>query len=161
MDLPEVGLIIHYNLPTNIENYIHRSGRTARINKNGTSIAFTGPGDTKSLLEIEKNLHKKIPKLPVDQEKLLQSHEIVKIALKIAESEDFNTKSQKSATWESRASEAVGLGKFESSGNVGKKRIKIMKSILKQAKQEVEAPKKRGSVITPELYELAKKQKLV
>lgn len=36
-----------------------------------------------------------------------------------------------------------------------------MKSILKQAKKEVEAPKKRGSVITPELFEFAKKQKLV
>lgn len=161
LDLPEVGLIIHYNLPQNIENYIHRSGRTARIYNKGTSVAFIGPGDTKNLLEIEKFLNKKIEKLQIDLEKLKKSEEIVQIAKELAESESFNSSNQKKINWNAKSAEAVGLDSEEQYEKVGKKRIRMMKSRLNQIKRQVDLPQKRATVITPELFELAKKQKII
>lgn len=37
LDIPEVRHIIHYHLPSNEENYIHRTGRTARWDAEGCS----------------------------------------------------------------------------------------------------------------------------
>lgn len=37
LDIPEVRHIIHYHLPSNEEGYIHRTGRTARWNAEGSS----------------------------------------------------------------------------------------------------------------------------
>ena len=32
VDIPKVQNVIHYQVPENIDTYVHRSGRTARIN---------------------------------------------------------------------------------------------------------------------------------
>jgi len=37
LDIPEIKHIIHYQLPVNRETFIHRNGRTARMNAEGTS----------------------------------------------------------------------------------------------------------------------------
>ena len=162
LDLPEVGLIIHYNLPQNIENYIHLCGRTARIYNKGTVISFIGPGDTKSLVSIEKLLGKKIEKFEIDQNKLLKSQNIVDLAFEIAENEAQNMGNSKEKSWKNRAFEAIGLeNNEENKPQIHKKRINSLKNMLKKAKHDISLPIKRGSVITPELFEFAKKQKLI
>jgi len=45
LDIPDVAYVINYDLPTNIESYIHRIGRTGRIGKQGTSISFVSDFD--------------------------------------------------------------------------------------------------------------------
>jgi len=40
LDIPDVSYVINYDLPTNIESYVHRIGRTGRIGKAGTAISF-------------------------------------------------------------------------------------------------------------------------
>jgi len=40
LDVPEVDWVLHYDLPTNPEAYIHRAGRTARAGREGTSVLF-------------------------------------------------------------------------------------------------------------------------
>lgn len=40
IDVKELSHVIHYGLPTKIEYYTHRSGRTGRANSTGTSIAI-------------------------------------------------------------------------------------------------------------------------
>lgn len=37
IDVPELDFIIHYHLPLRAEEYIHRNGRTARMNSQGTA----------------------------------------------------------------------------------------------------------------------------
>ncbi len=37
LDIPDIKHVIHYHLPTNEEAYIHRNGRTARMNAEGDS----------------------------------------------------------------------------------------------------------------------------
>lgn len=40
LDIPNVGLVIQYDLPSNIDDYVHRIGRTGRAGKQGTAISF-------------------------------------------------------------------------------------------------------------------------
>ena len=37
IDVPELDFIIHYHLPLRAEEFIHRNGRTARMNSQGTA----------------------------------------------------------------------------------------------------------------------------
>jgi superfamily II DNA/RNA helicase len=40
IDIPEVKFIIHYELPIHQEEFIHRNGRTARVNAKGTAYVL-------------------------------------------------------------------------------------------------------------------------
>ncbi len=45
LDIPELSHIIHFDLPLNVDTYIHRSGRTAHQNNTGTSVALLSSED--------------------------------------------------------------------------------------------------------------------
>lgn len=38
IDIPDIDLIINYDVPMNPKDYVHRVGRTARAGKAGTAI---------------------------------------------------------------------------------------------------------------------------
>jgi len=38
IDVPEIGMVIHADVPTDVENYTHRSGRTGRAGHKGRSV---------------------------------------------------------------------------------------------------------------------------
>jgi len=40
IDIPEIKFIIHYHLPQRLEEFTHRNGRTARMNKEGTAYVL-------------------------------------------------------------------------------------------------------------------------
>ena len=40
LDIPEIKNIIHFDVPVRIDEYIHRNGRTARMNAEGTSFVL-------------------------------------------------------------------------------------------------------------------------
>lgn len=46
LDIPNIRYIIHYQLPTTKESFIHRNGRTARMEASGTAILLLGPNET-------------------------------------------------------------------------------------------------------------------
>lgn len=43
LDLPKVSLVINYDLPNELDEYIHRIGRTGRIGNTGRAISFFDP----------------------------------------------------------------------------------------------------------------------
>jgi ATP-independent RNA helicase DbpA len=45
LDIPEIENVIHYQLPHTEDVYIHRNGRTARMNATGTSWLLLGEGE--------------------------------------------------------------------------------------------------------------------
>jgi len=59
LDVDDLTHIINYNLPEELELYIHRSGRTGRAGKSGTSIVIANLKEKYKLVQIEKKLNKK------------------------------------------------------------------------------------------------------
>ncbi len=54
IDVSGLTHVIHFHLPDDIENYTHRSGRTARAGKTGTSLTLLNVREFYRLREIEK-----------------------------------------------------------------------------------------------------------
>jgi len=54
IDVEHVGRVINYHLPKQIENYIHRSGRTARAGREGLVINFVTERDQALMKQVEK-----------------------------------------------------------------------------------------------------------
>lgn len=46
IDVPDVSLVVNFNMASNIESYTHRIGRTGRAGKSGVAITFLGNEDT-------------------------------------------------------------------------------------------------------------------
>lgn len=67
IDIPDVDIVVNYDLPEVPENYVHRVGRTGRGIKKGLAISFCSP-DEKDLLEtIEDFLGHKITVMELDK----------------------------------------------------------------------------------------------
>jgi len=58
IDIDDLTHIINYNLPDDLEIYIHRSGRTGRAGKNGISIIIAHSRERRKLQTISKMLKK-------------------------------------------------------------------------------------------------------
>jgi ATP-dependent RNA helicase DDX23/PRP28 len=46
IDVPDVALVVNYDMPGSIENYTHRIGRTGRAGRKGIAVTFLTLGDT-------------------------------------------------------------------------------------------------------------------
>lgn len=65
IDVDNLTHIINYNLPDEIYLYTHRSGRTGRAGRHGTSIIISNLKEKHRLQQIEKQINKTIKLLPV------------------------------------------------------------------------------------------------
>ncbi|MBD8003587.1 DEAD/DEAH box helicase [Bacillus norwichensis] len=54
IDIPGVSHIINYELPKDLDFYIHRSGRTARAGNQGVSYTIYSPSDEDAIVRLEK-----------------------------------------------------------------------------------------------------------
>ena len=66
IDVDDITHVIHYSLPEDVENYTHRSGRTARAGKKGISIALINTKETRKISAIERIIkapftHRQVP----------------------------------------------------------------------------------------------------
>jgi ATP-dependent RNA helicase DeaD len=62
IDVDDVTHVINYNLPDEIENYTHRSGRTARAGKTGISIVILNVREVSRVKILERIIGKKFTK---------------------------------------------------------------------------------------------------
>lgn len=56
LDIPEVGLVVNYDVPRDPDDYIHRVGRTARAGRQGDAVTFVGQRDVDLVLAIENRV---------------------------------------------------------------------------------------------------------
>lgn len=54
IDIPSISHVINFDLPRDIEDYVHRIGRTGRAGKDGIAISFAGSKDIHLVPKIEK-----------------------------------------------------------------------------------------------------------
>jgi ATP-dependent RNA helicase DDX3X len=64
LDIPNVTHVVNYDLPTDIDDYVHRIGRTGRAGNTGIATAFFNRGNrgvVRELMELLKEANQEIP----------------------------------------------------------------------------------------------------
>lgn len=65
LDIPEVDIVINYDIPSEIDSYVHRIGRTGRCGNKGKAISFYDPasdsGLARSLVETLEQAGQSVP----------------------------------------------------------------------------------------------------
>ncbi|MBO7068125.1 MAG: DEAD/DEAH box helicase [Bacteroidaceae bacterium] len=62
LDVDDLTHVINYGMPDDVENYTHRSGRTGRAGKKGTSLCIINLREKSKIRQIEKVIQKQFEK---------------------------------------------------------------------------------------------------
>ena len=68
IDIDNIETVINFDVPREAEDYVHRIGRTARADKEGSAYTFISEKERGKFRIIEKLLEKEVEKLPVPEE---------------------------------------------------------------------------------------------
>ena len=74
LDVPSLVLVINYEVPNHYEDYVHRCGRTGRAGRAGTAVTFIAPEQEQFAQDLRKALKLSKVDIPVDLQKLVDSH---------------------------------------------------------------------------------------
>ena len=66
LDIPNLGVVINYDIPHVVGDYIHRIGRTGRAGKSGLAITLLTPKEMVALKDVERLMGKKIKQEKLD-----------------------------------------------------------------------------------------------
>jgi ATP-dependent RNA helicase RhlE len=67
LDVAEVSHVINFDLPSIPESYVHRIGRTGRVEKKGVAISFVIEREKEFLVEIEKLMNYEVPRMDLPE----------------------------------------------------------------------------------------------
>ncbi|GAA5813191.1 hypothetical protein MFLAVUS_006665 [Mucor flavus] len=138
LDIPLVDHVIHYQLPRSGEIYVHRSGRTARANREGVSLLLCGPDETKIYHKLVQTLRKGVdyPIFPVDLNILKAMTDRVKLASEIDSIQHQESKQTHEVNWMRNMAKEMdvdfdedtmqGKGHQKSSSELEKARVKAL-----------------------------------
>ncbi|MEJ6757255.1 MAG: DEAD/DEAH box helicase, partial [Crocinitomicaceae bacterium] len=87
IDVDDITHVINYNLPDEIENYTHRSGRTARAGKKGESLVLVTPRESYKIKTLEKKLRTTFKKGTVPGAKEICEIQLMKLVDKVITTE--------------------------------------------------------------------------
>ena len=65
IDVQDISHVIHYMLPDDIENYTHRSGRTARAGRSGKSLTLVNTREIYKIRQVEALLQTQLKQSPI------------------------------------------------------------------------------------------------
>ncbi|KAF1938567.1 DEAD-domain-containing protein [Clathrospora elynae] len=80
LDIPEVALVVNFDVPRDPDDYIHRVGRTARAGRVGMSVTMIGQRDVELIHAIETRVGKKMEEF--EEEGVSVEGRVIRDALK-------------------------------------------------------------------------------
>merc|ERR1711988_744113 len=75
LDVPDIRLVINYDAPNHLEDYVHRVGRTGRAGRKGTAYTFIRPDEDYYAPDIVKALTDSGTEVPADLRALSDQYE--------------------------------------------------------------------------------------
>jgi len=109
LDVKDLDYIIHYHLPEKVEQYTHRSGRTARAGKTGVSICFIKNEEISEIQALKKELNIDFSELKVDVRLEIQPSPLIILYLNMGYVQGFDDKSLKEYLVEEAGLDAVDI----------------------------------------------------
>lgn len=76
IDVKEINMVINYDVPHDVEDYVHRVGRTARVNAKGEAFTLVTPKEMFKLSKIEKLIGNEIPKLKLPSKSTVKPQKV-------------------------------------------------------------------------------------
>ncbi len=73
LDVKQLNLVINYDTPNHLEDYVHRVGRTGRAGNTGKAVTFINPTQERNAYDIAKVLKQSEVEVPEDVQKLADS----------------------------------------------------------------------------------------
>lgn len=67
IDVEHISLVINFDLPDSLDDYVHRIGRTGRAGRHGKAISFVTPSEKADVRRIERLINQSIPVLALPQ----------------------------------------------------------------------------------------------
>ncbi len=67
IDIDDITMVINYDVPRDVEDYVHRVGRTARAGRDGMAITLVRGTEVGDFMKIEKFLERDIEKIPLPE----------------------------------------------------------------------------------------------
>ncbi|QRV72849.1 DEAD/DEAH box helicase [Ceratobasidium sp. AG-Ba] len=73
LDVKQLKLVINYDAPNHMEDYVHRAGRTGRAGNKGTCVTFITPDQERYSVDIFRALEASKATIPSDLEEMAKS----------------------------------------------------------------------------------------
>ncbi len=86
LDVKRISHVINYDIPTDVEAYIHRIGRTGRAGKTGDAILFVSQREKRLLRSIEKTTRQPIEPMQMPTAKDINQQRMLRFKQRVRES---------------------------------------------------------------------------
>jgi len=85
LDVERISHVVNYDIPYDVESYVHRIGRTGRAGRSGEAILFVAPREKRLLRSIERATNKRIDLMEMPTTQSINDRRIEKFKTKIVE----------------------------------------------------------------------------
>lgn len=111
IDVKNVKCVIHYQIPATADTYVHRSGRTARAEEDGISIAFVTPKEHGRFRALLHSIGREdgVPEFPIDLSLMEECRKRVTLGLRYDSLTRKDSKSKADQSWKQLNAEQLGI----------------------------------------------------
>lgn len=86
LDVPRISHVVNYDIPHDVESYVHRIGRTGRAGRSGHALLFVTPRERRLLSQIERSTRQSLQEIQLPSVDDVNEMRMTKFAESITES---------------------------------------------------------------------------
>ena len=139
IDIKGIDLVVHYQVPTSADTYVHRSGRTGRARNEGASVLLVTPGERtryRALLRALKRDNAPLPAFPTVETAVAEARRRLSLAKRLDKIAHAKQRDAADAEW--RRANAAELGiELDSDEDADADAVLVFNAADKKAKSKM------------------------